>query len=120
MNDILPFEVTAIKSGMLVIGEGGRQLSVGERFTVCALGDEVTDSRTGEVIDVMEIPVATAEIVSVQTKLSYARVIEGDASQVTVGARLRRIPVPAAGPAADIPVTTTIKSNGQGGVVVPF
>ena len=74
----------------------------------------------GEVIDVMEIPVATAEIVSVQTKLSYARVIEGDASQVTVGARLRRIPVPAAGPAADIPVTTTIKSNGQGGVVVPF
>lgn len=119
MGDILPFEVTAIKSGMLVIGEGGKQLSVGERFTVCALGDEVADTRTGEIIDVMEIPVATAEIVSVQSKLSYARVIEGDMTQVTVGARLRRIPVPAAS-GAQIPLTTTIKSNGSGGVVVPF
>ena len=73
-----------------------------------------------EVIDVMEIPVATAEIVSVQSKLSYARVIEGDAAQVTVGSRLRRIPAPAPNPAADVPVTTTIKSNGQSGVVVPF
>ena len=119
MADILPFEVAAISSGMLVIGEGGKQLAVGERFTVCALGDEVSDSRTGEVIDVMEIPVATAEIVSVQQKLSYARVIEGDASQVKVGARLRRIPVP--GPAPErLQETTTIKSNGSGGVVTPF
>lgn len=118
MADILPFEVAAIKSGFLVIGEGGKQLSVGERFTVCALGDEVTDTRTGEVIDVMEIPVATAEISSVQSKLSYAKVIEGDLSQIKVGARLRRIPVPA--PAQQIPVTTTIQSNGSGGVVTPF
>ena len=118
MADILPFEVAAIKSGFLVIGEGGKQLSVGERFTVCALGDEVTDTRTGEVIDVMEIPVATAEISSVQSKLSYAKVIEGDLSQIKVGARLSRIPVPA--PAQQIPVTTTIQSNGSGGVVTPF
>lgn len=119
MADILPFEVAAIKSGFLVIGEGGKQLSVGERFAVCALGDEVTDTRTGEVIDVIEIPVATAEIVTVQQKLSYAKVIEGDAAQVKVGARLRRIP--AAAPAQQtVPVTTTIQSNGSGGVVTPF
>ena len=118
MADILPFEVAAIKSGFLVIGEGGKQLSVGERFTVCALGDEVTDTRTGEVIDVMEIPVATAEISSVQSKLSYAKVIEGDLSQIKVGARLRRIPTPA--PVQQVPVTTTIQSNGSGGVVTPF
>ena len=118
MADILPFEVAAIKFGLLVIGEGGKQLSVGERFTVCALGDEVTDTRTGEVIDVMEIPVATAEISSVQSKLSYAKVIEGDLSQIKVGARLRRIPAPA--PVQQIPVTTTIQSNGSGGVVTPF
>lgn len=119
MADILPFEVAAIKMGMLVIGEGGKQLSVGERFTVCVLGDEVTDTRTGEVIDVMEIPVATAEIVSVQSKLSYARVIEGDPALVTVGARLRRIPVPTV-PVEQVPITTTIKTTGNGGVIVPF
>jgi hypothetical protein len=119
MANILPFEVASIQSGLLVIGEGGKQLAVGQRFSVCALGDEVTDTRTGEVIDVVEIPVATAEIVSVQTKLSYAKVIEGDASKVTIGSRLRRIPEPIAAP-EPVPVTTTIKSNGSGGIVTPF
>ena len=118
MADILPFEVADIKFGLLVIGEGGKQLSVGERFTVCALGDEVRDTRTGEVIDVMEIPVATAEISSVQSKLSYAKVIDGDLSQIKVGARLRRIPAPV--PVQQIPITTTIQSNGSGGVITPF
>lgn len=118
MADILPFEVASVQSGLLVIGEGGKQLAVGDRFTVCALGDEVKDTRTGEVIDVVEIPVATAEIVSVQSKLSYAKVIEGDAAKVAVGARLRRIPVPA--PVQQVPVTTTIQSSGAGGVVTPF
>lgn len=119
MSNILPFEVAAINSGFLVIGEGGKQLSVGERFAVCALGDEVKDTRTGEVIDVIEIPVATAEIVTVRQKLSYAKVIEGDASKVTVGSRLRRISVPAPAPVAE-PQTTTIKTDGSGGVVTPF
>lgn len=119
MDNILPFEVAAVKSGMLVIGEGGKRLLAGDRFTVCALGDEITDTRTGEVIDVMEIPVATAEIVSVQPKLSYARIIDGDAAKVKAGARLRRIPAPQSAP-AEVPVTTTIRANGSGGVVTPF
>lgn len=119
MANILPFEVAAVRSGLLVIGEGGKQLSAGDRFSVCVLGDEVKDTRTGEVIDRMEIPVATAEIVSVQAKLSYAKVIEGDASKVTVGSRLRRIPVPAVAPVA-IPATTTVKPSASGGVVTPF
>lgn len=119
MDNILPFEVAAVKSGLLVIGEGGGQLAVGDRFSVCALGDEVTDTRTGEVIDRMEIPVATAEIVSVRPKLSYAKVIEGDASKVAVGSRLRRIAVPAAAP-RPIPVTTTVRPGASGGIVTPF
>lgn len=119
MSNILPFEVAAVKSGLLVIGEGGGQLAVGDRFSVCALGDEVTDTRTGEVIDRMEIPVATAEIVSVKPKLSYAKVIEGDASKVAVGSRLRRISDPAAAP-RPIPVTTTVRPGASGGIVTPF
>lgn len=119
MSNILPFEVAAVKCGLLVIGEGGGQLAVGDRFSVCALGDEVTDTRTGEVIDRMEIPVATAEIVSVKPKLSYAKVIEGDASKVAVGSRLRRIAVPAAAP-RPIPVTTTVRPGASGGIVTPF
>lgn len=119
MANILPFEVVSVMAGQLVIGEGGKQLAVGERFTVSVLGDEVKDTRTGEVIDFIEVPVATAEITSVMPKLSYARIIEGDASKVTVGARLRRVLLPAPAPVPP-PVTTTIQSNGGGGVVVPF
>ena len=109
----------AVNAGMLVIGEGGKQLSAGQRFSVNVLGDEVCDTRTGEVIDVVEIPVATAEIVSVQPKLSYAKVIEGDASLVKVGARLRPVQVveSAVEPA---PTPATIKVNANGGVVLPF
>lgn len=116
---LLPPEIVAVESGTLVIGEGGSLLAEGDRFTVCVLGDVVSDTRTGETIDAVEIPVATAEIVSVRAKLSYARVIEGDVSRVTVGARLRRVSEPGPAPEPD-PATTTIRSSGSGGVVTPF
>lgn len=120
LQNILPFEVAAIsRTGQLVIGEGGKRLTPGQRFTVFAIGDEVTDTRTGEVIDVMEEPVGTAEITYVQEKLSYARLIEGDAKMVAVGARLRPVPMPKAQPQAPAPVTT-IQGNGGTGVVTPF
>ncbi len=119
MDNILPFEVADMKSGLLVIGEGGKRLAPGDRFAVCTLGDAIRDTRTGEVIDTMEIPVATAEVVTVGAKLSYAKVIEGDASQVTVGSRLRRIRAPEAVPAPPSP-SPTIFFNGTGGVATPF
>lgn len=119
MNNILPLEVGAINSGMLVIGEGGKQLCVGQRFSVNILGDEVCDTRTGEVIDMVEIPVATAEIVSVLPKMSYARIIEGDISLVKVGARLRPVRT-VERDSSSIPATTTIRVNANGGVVAPF
>ena len=119
MANILPFEVVQVLPGQVVIGEGGKQLAAGDRFTVCALGEPVKDTRTGEIIDEVEIPVATVEVTAVMPKLSYARIIEGDAAKVTVGSRLRRVKMPDA-PQPQVPITTTIQSTGGGGVVVPF
>lgn len=120
MANILPFEVVQVTAaGQVVIGEGGKQLAAGDRFTVCALGEPVKDTRTGEVIDEVEIPVATVEVTAVMPKLSYAKIIEGDAAKVTVGSRLRRVKPPEALP-QQAPLTTTIQSTGAGGVVVPF
>lgn len=119
MTNILPFEVVKVVGDQVVIGEGGKQLAAGDRFTVCALGEPVKDTRTGEVIDEVEIPVATVEVTTVMPKLSYAKIIEGDAAKVTVGSRLRRVKMPEA-PQPQAPITTTIQSNGGGGVVVPF
>jgi len=111
--------VVQVTAGQVVIGEGGKQLAAGDRFTVCALGEPVKDTRTGEIIDEVEIPVATVEVTAVMPKLSYAKIIEGDATKVTVGSRLRRVKMPDA-PQPQAPITTTIQSTGGGGVVTPF
>ena len=119
MANILPFEVVQVAGERVVIGEGGKQIAVGDRFVVCALGEAVKDTRTGEVIDEVEVPVATVEVTAVMPKLSYAKIVDGDPSKVAVGSRLRRTQAPEAQPQPQ-PLSTTIQSNGGGGVVAPF
>ncbi len=123
MRAILPLEVVAVtKSGQVVIGEGGKAVRVGDRYTVYAEGEEVTDTRTGEVIDVVEEPVGTVEVTRVTEKLSYARPVEGDVSAMVVGSRLRPAPVvvpPVTAPVVPAPTTQTITTP-AGGVVLPF
>lgn len=120
MGNILPLEIVGkTQSGLLIIGEGGKSLEAGERFTVFALGEVVADTRTGEDLDAIEDAVGTVEVVRVASKVSYAKVIEGEAKLMVVGSRLRRPDVIQA-PAAAVPPPTTIRGNGTGGVVVPF
>lgn len=121
MANILPFEVVGhTASGQLVIGEGGKSLKVGEFLTVFALGEEVKDTRTGEVLDVIEDAVGTVQIVRVSAKTSCAQVVEGDAAKMVVGSRLRRVPlvVPPDMPAPKM--VTPVKRSVSGGVVAPF
>ena len=124
MANLLPFEVVGRNgAGEIIIGEGGKSLVAGDRLTVFVLGDEVKDSRTGEVLDQVEEPVATVEIVRVTPKLSYAQVIEGDAEKVTAGARARRpqvLPGPAHGGMPPPLPSSSVRGTGNGGVVTPF
>lgn len=120
MASILPFEVVGItQCGTVVIGEGGKSLVKGERFTVFKLGEMMVDSRTGEQLEEIREPVATVEIVNVTPKMSYARVVEGDLKAITKGCVLTRVEVapPATQPE---PINTTVKPTVSGGVVVPF
>ncbi|MGN0846999.1 MAG: hypothetical protein ACI4RA_06410 [Kiritimatiellia bacterium] len=121
MSNILPFEIVGrTKSGQLVVGEGGKSLKAGECLTVFALGEEVRDSRTGEVLDVLEDAVGTVQIVRVTEKLSYAQVVEGDGTKMVVGSRLRRVPLVAPARPAPNPPATSVKRTVSGGVVAPF
>lgn len=122
MSNILPFEIVGkTASGQLIVGEGGKSLKAGEFFTVFALGEEVKDTRTGEVLDAIEDAVGTVQIVRVTEKMSYAQVVEGDAAKMVVGSRLRRVPPTASGaPAVPPPPATPVKVSTSGGVVVPF
>ncbi len=122
MSNILPFEIVGrTGSGQLVVGEGGKSLKVGECLTVFALGEEVKDSRTGEVLDVLEDAVGTVQIIRVTEKLSYAQAVEGDVAKMVNGSRLRRVPLTA--PAATqqpVAPPTSVKQTTSGGIVAPF
>lgn len=122
MSNILPFEIVDVDNGIVVIGQGGNTLAVGERFTVYAIGKTVYDSRLGEAIGETEIPVGTVEVIGVQAKLSYAKIVGDFARAPEAGMILRRVkvvpvaPQPAALPA---PRPHTIFAP-TGGVVTPF
>jgi len=121
MSNILPFEIVGrTQSGQVIIGEGGKSLAEGERLNVFVLGEEVRDTRTGEVLDQIEDAVGTVEVVRVTEKMSYAKVVEGDGEKMQVGARLRRPKVQGQPAQPAPPLTTTIKGNGTGGIVAPF
>lgn len=119
MANILPFEIVGkTSSGQLVIGEGGKSLKAGEFFTVFALGETVTDTRTGEVLDEIEDAVGTVQIVRVTEKLSYAKPVDGDPAKMVVGSRLRRMPQSAPPPPPPPPIS--VVPTATGGVVAPF
>lgn len=123
LSSLLPFEIVGKTSaGAVVIGEGGKSLSIGERLTAYVVGEAVRDSRTGEVIDRLETAVGTVEVTEVREKLSYARIVEGDAAKIVVGSRLRRPQVLPSSRMAPAPsaLNTAVQIGPNGAVVLPF
>ncbi len=126
LSAILPFEVVkAYPDGRVIIGEGGKSLQVGEILQVYLLGEEVFDTRTGEVLDVLEEPIGMVLIERVTEKLSYGRLVKGDPAKLTVGARVRRDPSylldPGYAPQETAPANPSqVKGGVGGGVVLPF
>lgn len=121
LSAILPFEIVGkTGSGQLVIGQGGKTVFVGERMTVFALGEAVRDSRTGEVLDRIEDEVGTVEIVRVLEKLSYAKVLSGDAAKMGKGCRVRRAFATAGEANVAVPESNPMVMPVEGGVFLPF
>ncbi len=127
LSAILPFEVVkAYPDGRVILGEGGKSLQAGELLRVYLLGEEVYDTRTGELLDALEEPIGMVLIERVTEKLSYGRLVEGDPAKLTVGARVRRDPSYLLDPRNDTPQENVPSSPSQvkggvgGGVVLPF
>lgn len=121
LSAIYPFSVEGkTGSGLLVIGQGGKTVFVGERMTVFALGEKVRDSRTGEALDRIEDEIGTVEIVRVQEKLSYAKVLSGDAAKMGKGCRVRRAFAAQDGATSVLPESEPMVKPVEGGVFLPF
>lgn len=127
LSSILPYEIVSIaKNNLVVIGEGGKAFYNGEILSVFNLVEDVTDSRTGEVIDSIEVRVGMVQIIRITEKLSYARIISGNPAEFKVGARLRRdeksrtLNASKQAQENENQAQSVIQRTKTGGVVVPF
>ena len=90
LENIYPMRLVAVNGTTVVLNQGGNTLKVGDKLSVYFLGEEMFDPYTGESLGQLEDKVADIEVIRVNPKTSYARVVSGDAELVSVGAIARR------------------------------
>ena len=76
LSAIYPLRVEAIEDETLFIGQGGKQINVGETYELYHLGKELKDSYTGESLGRIESKIGRVEIVQVTSKFSSAILLD--------------------------------------------
>lgn len=88
---IYPAKVVAMFGSQVTLNRGeGTGVSVGQKWDVFALGEEIIDPDTGESLGADEIKIGQIEISRVNAKLSYAEVMEDNG--IEKGFILRKVP----------------------------
>jgi len=82
LANIYPIRVVAVKGKTVVLNQGGKSMQKGERLTVYLLGEELFDPYTNESLGQLEEKIAVVEVVRVNAKTSYAKVVDGDAELI--------------------------------------
>lgn len=90
LENIYPMRLVAVNGSTVVLNQGGNTLKKGDRLSVYFLGEEMFDPYTGESLGQIEDKVADIEVVRVNPKTSYAKIVKGEAELVSVGAIARR------------------------------
>ena len=78
INAIYPMAIVSVSDGAVVIGAGGDQIKVGDKFRVISLGQELKDPYTNESLGRQETAVGEIEITDVESKMSQAKIISGN------------------------------------------
>lgn len=118
IDRLYPIRVAAIQEdGTVVLSQGGDKIAEGTLLGVFTEGREIFDSDTKESLGKVENVVATIKINRVEPKMSFAQVVDGDASKISKGLACRikkTTKQDTAGRKADVVRTK------QGGVKLPF
>ena len=103
--------------GSVIIDQGGDRFGAGMVLDVFKPDKQITDSDTRESLGSTEILIATIKIDKVAPDMSYATVVSGDASKLSLGliCRLKSLP-----PQESEGAKSQIQTTPQGGVVLPF
>ena len=78
INAIYPMAIVSVSDSAVVIGAGGDQIKVGDKFRVISLGQELKDPYTNESLGRQETAVGEIEITDVESKMSQAKIISGN------------------------------------------
>ena len=126
LENIYPIRVIDVAgSQSIALNQGGKTLHVGDRLDVMHLGKKMFDPYTKEPLGRSETKVATIEIVRVNAKTSYGRVVEGSAGAIKRNDVCRRVKSgssPSGQKQQDEPNwrKSSVKVNEGGGVTLPF
>ncbi|MGL1930978.1 MAG: CsgG/HfaB family protein [Desulfotalea sp.] len=91
LANIYPMQVVSKKGSTVVLNQGGKTLKKGNKLNVFFLGEEMFDPYTKESLGKLEEQVATIKVIRILPKVTYAKIIDGDADLVDVGCIVRRI-----------------------------
>lgn len=77
INAIYPMAIVSVSDGVVVIGAGGDQIKVGDKYRVISLGQELKDPYTNESLGRQETAIGEIEITDVESKMSQAKILSG-------------------------------------------
>jgi curli biogenesis system outer membrane secretion channel CsgG len=86
-----PVLVAYIERDIIYLNEGGDRISEGDVFDIISLGEQIDDPQTGLSLGQSQSRVARVEVDVVAERMSFAKVIEGDAGAIEVGALCRKV-----------------------------
>jgi hypothetical protein len=102
--------IVSVSDGGVIIGAGGDQIKIGDKFRVISLGQELKDPYTNESLGRQETAVGEIEITDVESKMSQAKIITGNNlinQKFPSGLIVRQMPKSSIGTAAPKPKKKT-------------
>ncbi len=87
IDRVYPITIAEIlpDNGQIILNQGGERMATGMLLDVFKQGREIFDADTKESLGTTENRVATIEVQKVAQTMSYARVVDGDLSQISKG-----------------------------------
>ncbi|MGR6838878.1 hypothetical protein ACU5DF_07070 [Aliivibrio wodanis] len=77
-SHIFPIRIVMTNNTQIIIGEGGKNIRVGDYFDVYRVGENIIDPYTGESLGAEELHIGVVRITKVGSKKSYATSISGE------------------------------------------
>ena len=90
LANIFPLRIVGVKGKTVVINQGGKTLKKGDKLDVYFLGDEMFDPYTNESLGQLEEKIAQVKVIRSTAKLTYAKVVSGDAELIEPNFIVRR------------------------------